>query len=66
MFKETRNTYSMMRSSGISIPGAILITAYLFVVMPFVELYMKYKYRKDVDFGKFEDLKSLNREDSNK
>ena len=50
MFKRTRNDYSMIRNSGISAFGSVLMTAFLFVTMPFVELWYWYKSKTDKNY----------------
>jgi hypothetical protein len=53
MFNKTRNDYRTIRNSGISPFGAVIFSALLFVVMPFVNLGMWYNMKFNKDFGQF-------------
>jgi hypothetical protein len=53
MLKTAKNDYRVIRNSGVSPFGAFLVTALLFIVMPFVNIGMWYKMKFNKDFGQF-------------
>lgn len=66
MFKQTRNDFRMIKDSGISTLGAIIMTAFLFVTMPFVNLWFWYKTKTDKSFqipDTYGPLKTINKKD---
>jgi hypothetical protein len=53
MLKTAKNDYKAIRNSGIAPFGAGLAAAFLFIVMPFVNLGMWYRMKFNKDFGQF-------------